>query len=237
MKKSWLVILVSLFCLAGVASADSLQVNNAAAMGGTGTACSGNNCGLEVLHDNTSAAYVQDNTPNDETVFRGSFLFNPNSISPETVNFRHPIFNAIGTNPNPNVGDCNAAANANALRIWLYCIGGSGQNYTIQAWANGNQCGARATNRLPIASDQPVRICWEMTTGNSNTGEIALAIVDDADPCPTSGDGAWDTRSLTNGLVDVDLVRMGSTGTNNFGAGANGSMYFDEYESFRTLTP
>ena len=238
MKKSWIIFaaLAMLFMAAG-ASADSLQVNNTAAMGGTGTACGGSNCGLEVLHDNTSAAYVQDNTPTDESVYRGSFLFNPNNISPETGNFRQVLFSGVGTNPNPGNFSCPAGANINVFRIWGYFTGGSGQIYNVQMWGAGNQCGNRGTSRISISKDQPVRICWEWTTGSANTGTIALATTAIADPCPTSGDGAWVTNTLSNQNTDLDLVRLGTPATNNFGVGENGSMYYDEFESFRTLSP
>ena len=73
MKRSMLVVIVGLALAATPAMADTLNVNAAAAMGGT-------NFGLEVLHDNTSPAYVQDDTPSGESVYRFSFLYNPRDI-------------------------------------------------------------------------------------------------------------------------------------------------------------
>lgn len=219
---------------AGVAMADSLAVNNAAAMGGTGTACSGSNCGLEVTHDNSSIAYVQDSSPTDEGIYRATFLFNPASIT-TSANYRQTIFTAIGDNPNPNVGQCPGAAFISSVRCFSYQTGGSGQNSSIQCFGRGNQCGEANVPRIAVTENDPVRVCIEYSTGNSLTGMFALAVVDDQASCPPSGDPAYNTRAMTNGLTNVQLVRLGTPQTNNFGAGESSTFYFDEFESFRTL--
>ncbi len=85
MKKT-LLVLMAVCMVASIAGADSLTVNSAAAMGGTGTACGGGNCGLDVTHDNTSAAYVRDDSPTAETIYRFEFLFDRHAISPVNDN-------------------------------------------------------------------------------------------------------------------------------------------------------
>ncbi|MGB5390981.1 MAG: hypothetical protein WBP10_12450, partial [Thermoanaerobaculia bacterium] len=64
---------VMVLVIAGAGLADTLEVIGAAAMEGS--------FGLRVNHDNTSTAYVQDNSPNEESIYRYEFLFNPNNIS------------------------------------------------------------------------------------------------------------------------------------------------------------
>lgn len=229
--KKVLMALCVIGLVAGVASADSLTVNGTAAMEGS--------YGMELTHDNSDTAYVQDNTPEDETIYRGSFLYNAASVTGQTVNFRQVIFQGYGNNPNPGVGVCpvNPAASVGSIRVWLYQTGGSGQNSNIQLYSRGNQCGERSTTRIPINNNQDYRVCFEWSTGPTNTGVIALAVVDAAASCPSSGDPAWRTNTISNNLNDVDMVRMGTPATNNFGAGESATMYFDSFESYRTLNP
>ena len=235
MRGKIFVLTAILLAVTGTAFADTLAVNNTAAMGGSGPACGGSNCGLEVSHDNSSVAYVEDLTPDAEGIYRFNFLFNPASVT-TTANVRQTIFNAITVNPNPNVGDCPGAAFVSAFRIFHYRTGGSGQNGSVLAFLNGNQCGARSIGtRIPLTDNDPVRICAEMETGNGNTGMGRIAVVDDAASCPPSGDPAYQERAISNGLIAVDRVRMGTPQTNSFGAGETMTLYFDEFESFRTL--
>lgn len=235
MRGKILVLTAILLAVSGVAFADTLAVNNAAAMGGSGTACGGSNCGLEVDHDNSSVSYVEDLTPDAEGVYRFNYLFNPASTT-TTANVRQTVFNAITANPNPNVGDCPGAAFVSAYRIFYYRTGGSGQNGSILAFINGNQCGQRSIGtRISVNDDEAVRICGEMETANGNNGMGRIAIVDAASSCPASGDPAYQERAISNGLIAVDRVRMGTPQTNGFGAGETMTLYFDEFESFRTL--
>jgi hypothetical protein len=234
--------MAALACLvSGVALADSLSVTSTAAMGGVADqTCTGDGmpgpCGLEVFHDNSSVAFVEDQSPQNETVYRASFLFNPNNISPG-AKLRQNIFRAIGPNPNPGVGSCDLAGLKNVGRVFLLLYRPDGSRYAAFLQGIGNQCGERATLRVELEPDTPKRICVEMEFGNALSGRLAIAAVDIGDPCPTSGSGAWQERDLSNGLTNVDRVRLGTPGTNNFGAGESGDMYFDEFESFRTLAP
>lgn len=240
MRRNSLFIVLSVvgLALAGLASADTLTVNNAAAMGGTGTACSGSNCGLQVTHDNTSAAYVQDNTPDNEAIYRFEFMFDPNGV-PDTTGsgFRQEIFRGTGTNPRPGQGLCHPSnAFADALKVFLFRNGSNG-NVSVSAWVYGNQCGARGLNNVSISSSGPVKICGEWEAGSSDTGRFAVATVATNASCPPSGDGAYVFRTTTNHDTAIVQVRMGTIAPNANGAGENGNLYFDEFASFRTLAP
>jgi hypothetical protein len=231
MKRNILFGIAVLVLVAGTAGADSLSVKASAAMNGS-------NYGLEVVHDNASQAWVMDNTPDGETVYRFTFLFNTTATG-ATRNFRQAIFRGWGPNPHPGVGACPADAGVNVpfLQLWLYEIGGSGEVPTIQLWAKGNQCGDQGAKRIniPVATD--VRVCGEVWTGASNTGGVALAIVNPGDACPASGDAAYETQNFSNNLVSLDFVRLGTPAVNTFGAGENQTLLFDEFESYRTLAP
>lgn len=246
MKKTLLIVL-TLTVIAGVAGADSLDVNNTAALGGTGTACSGGNCGLEVFHDNTSKAYVQDDSPADEAIYRASFLFDPNSIAATTAgtaSFRHPIFGAYGPNPDPGNFSCPNTVRIPMVRVFFLWRWWD-DSYYLQGIGNGDRCGARAafvngdsSQRRILFSDGPIRVCVEVETGPSETGRFRIAAVAANASCPTSEDGgAWAWRPITNGNMAVNQARLGSIDLNNFGTGEDGSYYTDEFESFRTLSP
>lgn len=236
MKKT-LLILMALGMIAGFASADTLTVNAAAAMGGTGTACGGGNCGLDVHHDNTSAAYVRDDSPTAETIYRFEYLFDPNAISPAVDNWRQAIFGAFGPNPRPALADCPISPTVQLplMRVFLWLKGGSGQNYFVVGHLMGNQCGNRQVGNISISADGPVKICGELETGTPGRG--ALAVVGVGDACPATGSAAWAERDVNNVETNVENARMGPLGTNNFAQGEDGNLYFDEFASFRTLTP
>jgi hypothetical protein len=210
--------------------ANSLGVNANAAMSG--------GFGLEVFHDNSSVAYVQDNSPQSESVYRAEFLVNPNNISPENGNWRQVIFSGHGPNPRPGIGNCpQQAAFQPVFRAWLVFSGGNGQVYNLQFWGHGNQCGQIGTARLPIPKDQPSRVCMEYEAANANAGRIRLAVVGMNEACPSTTSPSWVERTFSNGFTRVDFVRLGAPFTNNFGRGENGSWYLDDFASFRTLTP
>jgi hypothetical protein len=235
MRGKIFVLTAILLAVTGAAFADTLAVNNTAAMGGSGTACGGSNCGLEVTHDNSSVAYVEDLTPDNESIYRFNFLFNPASTT-TSAQVRQTIFNVITANPNPNNGDCSGGAFVSAMRGFYYRTGPGGINGSVLVYINGNLCGQRSVGlRIPLTDNDPVRICAEMETGNSNSGMGRVTVVDDAASCPPSGDPAYQERAVSNGLIAVDRIRIGTPQTNNFGAGETMTLYFDEFESFRTL--
>jgi hypothetical protein len=232
MKGKYLIALVSLVFVAGMASADSLTVNGAAAMGGT-------SYGLEVYHDNTDVSYVQDDSPTGETIYRFTFLFDVAGHAGSTINYRQAIFRAWGDNPNPGVGFCPAdpGAAVPSIQLWLYMIGGSGNVPTLQIWSKGNQCGDQGAQRINISLATDVRVCGEWWTGSSSTGGAALAVVNPADPCPAHNDPAYHIINFSNQLTNLNFVRMGTPAVNGFSAGEIDTYYYDEFESYRTLAP
>lgn len=219
--------------IAGFASADSLAVTPAAALGGT-------NYGLEVFHDNTSVAYVQDDTPDGETVYRFTFLMRPGDIIGASTNFRQVIFGGWGTNPNPGVGLCptNPAEYVGSIRVFLFAWGGGGQLPAVQIWGRGNWCGDQGTQRINLNANQEYRICGEYWEGpGPSGGGVAIAAVDPASACPAHGNAAYLTSNFNNIGTTVEFVRLGTPQLNGFGAGETTTLAFDEFASFRTYAP
>jgi hypothetical protein len=226
MKKIALFTVLAL-ALSSAAFADSLSVTGGAAMDGS--------FGLNVAHDNSSVAYVQDDTPTAETIYRGSFQYNPNNISPGNGNWRQTIFAGFG--PKPATPGCAAfGATVTSFRIFLFMTNG-GTTYNVQAYVRGMQCGETNTARIPISASAGSLICFEYKTGAALTGAIRLAVAGEDGTCPASASPDWEAVSSTNTSLSVDFVRMGTPQTNAFGRGENGNMFYDKFQSFRTLVP
>ena len=227
--------------LTGTALADTLRVTSTASMGGSsGSTCSGNGmpgpCGLEITHNNTSPAYVEDLSPDNESVYRIEFLFRIHSMN-TTANFRQQILTGIGLNPNPGAGVCGNFVYSNPFTCFEYQTGGIGQIANLQCFVRGNLCGDSATARIPISVGQSYRVCIEWEAGSSLTGRIALGVVDAASPCPPSGDPAYVERTTTNNLMRIDRIRLGTPAPNAFGAGETAIYHFDEYSAFTSIEP
>lgn len=241
MKRNVLMVIVGLALISGPAMADSLTVNATAAMNGT-------NYGLEVAHDNSSVAYVQDDTPAGESIYRFSYLFDPNSVAGTgSGDWTMTLFGAMGPNPRPNNGANPCPLNANIpvfpMRVTLIATGAGSSTPVVRATMMSNICGVVGASAFVLSPSGPAKICGYFiqgvgpVPGPQSPGEVGIAVVGTGDACPSDGDPSYKTVSTNNDEHNVTLARMGSLGTNGFGAGENGSVYYDEFESFRTLAP
>lgn len=245
MNRKTLALLCAIGMTAAVASADSITVTNTAAMGSSGgTACGGGPCGMQLFHDNSTVAFVQDNTPEAESQYRFEFLFNPNDISPENGNWRHTIFWAQSNNTRPGNGICpvNPAAKIPAFRVFAtFRLDGGvgGARYGVRAVMFGNICGKVGTDNIDIVKNGPNKICgyWQQAVNSTALGEGGIAVVGENDACPPFGDAAYATASIRNFELAVEQAQMGSIARNNFNRGESGDMYFDEFASYRTMAP
>lgn len=200
-------------------SAATLAVNNAAAMGGTGgTACSGGPCGLEVTFNGaTSAAFVRDDTPANEGIYRAQFWFDPNNITMNDGTF-HVLFRATQEVPFRACFQIMLVKKSGLTRLWVRGLNNPGTE--------------RFTNRINIPADGPqlIQVEWERSdTPGVLNGYATISIIDG------SAAGATETVMLNNSAFGVDFVNMGAVG--NIAATTIGSHYFDEFESYRTLAP
>lgn len=245
MKKILFLTMAAMLVLGTAALGDSLSVTSTAAMGGVADQnCMGDGmpgpCGLAVDHDNLSTAYVQDDTPAAETIYRAEFLFDPQGVctSQSSGPLRQEIFRAIS--PNPATPSCTAegivGAFVSSIKIYLQCTGGVGDTTNLIMVTRGNSCGElAAAPRTMISATGPIKLCLEYEAAGGGNGRIAYAVEDIANSC---GTGPWIERTgFNNNLTPIEIVRMGTTATNSFGRGEAAVMFFDEFASFRTLAP
>jgi hypothetical protein len=185
------------------AGGGDLSVVGAAAMGGTSV-------GLQVVVNDLSGIYVQDDSPAAENRLRVRFYFDPNGFDPGEADshFRTRIFIAFD------------GSNQRVVTLVLKRQTGA---YSIEARVRLND-GTRAdTGFFPI-TDGPhfFEFDWQRASA------------------PAAADGAfsfWVDNGLMSTLTTLDndasaieFVRMGAFGIKT---GASGTLYFDEFASQR----
>ena len=235
MKRNLLMVIVGLAIAAGPAMADSLSVNGTAAMGGT-------SFGLEVMHDNSSVAYVQDDTPTGETIYRFSFMYNPTTLgsSGNGTPWAMTIFGAMGTNPRPaSATSCPQAAHIPVFPARIFArYGGPGLTIPgVRMTVMTNFCGVLGSPVIYWSENVPKKVCGFIQAGAPLYAGVA--VVDPAAACPPDGDPAYSLVPQTgnNNEHAVEFARLGNLALNPYGAAENGSFYVDEFESYRTLAP
>jgi hypothetical protein len=188
-----------------VDSESDLNVTAAAALNGS-------SFGLAALIDNTTAMYVQDDTPANEMRYRARFYFDPNSI----------------TMANNNAHYIMAARNATTevLRIEMRRSGG---NYQIRANVRGDGGGFANTGWFTI-SDAPhsIEIDWKASTGpGANNGYLHLWIDNSNSASPTAS-----INNVDNDTRRVESVRLGPLA--GIDSGNSGTEFFDAFVSRET---
>jgi hypothetical protein len=246
-----MIACAGVLALAGAAMGDELLVTNAAAMGpgaaqadcavaldanGMDATPADNEtgpCGLEIVHTTSTGATVTDQSPDNEQVYRFSFLMNPNMIG-GAGSASHIIYRSRGPNPQPGGGACNLNPTVDACGIRAKFLQ---SNYAVSLRCKDNFCGARGTPDIAISKTAPSKLCGEVVFATAGNGLIALAVVGENDVCPPSGDPAYRTVANSNSSIrSIDRTTIGLSGTHGAGQHVN-PIYFDEFESFRTLAP
>lgn len=204
--------LLVLILPAATTSADtSLTVTEAAAMEGS--------FGLEVSHTTTGPydkAYVTSLEPSDETVMRVRFLFNfTNATFADKTG--HTIIMAredtFGTIWRLNFV-YNQAQNKYVARLFTY------DDNNVLRFVGG---------AVITGVNTPIGIEWSAASApGANDGRVALYKFD----VTTAGRTKTNIDSDTQ---NIDKVLMGTV--TNPAATTSGSLYFDSYESYRTLLP
>jgi len=208
------LMVVAIVALAGSAMAqNTVYADAAAAMNGT-------NFGMILdLDGTTSNAFVEDRTPADETVYRASFWLDPNTL-PVGEADKFVIFLA------------RHSSFTNILRLQFNFRNG---NYRVRLqvlknnnqWADCRLNGATGTRFITIG-DEPTHITVESVFGDST---VALARV-------TANGVTHYKDTYQSAAWSVDRIRMGGPRMPQAQGGPFvGDVYFDEFESFRTLAP
>jgi hypothetical protein len=192
-------------------SQGNLHVNSAAAMEGQ--------CGLEITVSGDNQAYVVSDDPESEDVFRAYFRFNPNNITMargQSVN----IINALSNNPSGGI--------MSAFRVVLKRKG-SGFYLRVKNYYNtGKKLNSPLVYLGPPGFADPVEVGVQWWAGDDTTPEGYCQI--------RVNGGAWSSVWAKNKLLRIENVLLGfvlgSDPTNT-----TGSLYFDDFQSYRTLLP
>ena len=213
MKRSKVFLATMLLAglVAGGAHAASLDVNGTAALVGS--------FGLEVqFAGDTQVAYVQDDTPANETVYRASFQMDPTNLN-LGANDRFTVL--FGRDQDQSTGTLRLEMRRNATNR-MRLMGAVKKN-------DGTFSVTNNPVKWLVVGNQPIGIMVEAVFefGASGGGSIKVTRLD------TNGSTMND--GINNGNFNLDLVRFGAP--RDVDAGTTGSLYLDEFESFRTLAP
>jgi hypothetical protein len=208
------LMIAAVVAFAGTAMAqNTVYADAAAAMNGT-------NYGLVLdLDGTTSNAFVEDQTPAEETVYRASFWFDPNDL-PMSNTDKFVIFLA------------RTSAFNNVLRLQFNYLNGD-YRIRLQVKKNNDEWADCRLNgdlgpRFFAIGNEPTWITVEAVFG-SNTESLARVT---ANGITHYKDSYWSNNWA------VDRVRMGGPRQAQAQGGPfTGTVYFDEFESYRTLAP
>lgn len=217
-KSIWMsVIFAALLLVNGPLSAqNTIEVTEACATEGT--------YGLQVnFNGSNSRAYVQDQSPADEAVYRASFDFNPNGINMAQGD-AHSFFTAWRTDVWDGVG------NVPAFQLYIYNRSGK---YVFRGIVSYNADNKRLATRFlplgPVGSANVSKIIVEFKTASaSGVGDGSLTIALDRESGIVSK-----TVASKNSAMFIDWVNLGPF--QSIDPTTTGSYCFDDFQSFRTL--
>ena len=213
---------MTLMVVAIVALAGSAMAQNTVYVQGDGTgAMNGTNYGLTLdLDGTTSNAFVEDATPDNETVYRASFWFDPNSIPMGGTGERFEIFLAR-TSTFKNVLRLQFMSLNTQYRVRLQVLKNSNE------WVDTRLLGDEGKRFIDLPGG-PQQITVEVVYGNTSDSYAAVT----ANGITHYKVGYWSNS------WSVDKVRMGGPRmTQATGGPFTGQVFFDEFESYRTLAP
>ena len=171
----------------------------------TSCALEGDDC-LAALIDDTTAIYVEDTTPTDETDFQARVLFDPNSLT-MTDGDAHDIFQGL---------DDTVVAFQVQLKK-------NGATYEIRLQVNDDNPSPQTTSWYTISDDvnEIVVEWWASSSSGADDGVATLWI-----------DGVLKETltDIDNDTHQVDKVRLGAV--DGIDAGTSGTMYLDNYASW-----
>jgi hypothetical protein len=220
MKKFTFIAIAALLIGAGSAHAAGLAVNGAAALQGS--------YGLEIVMDGTNAkAYVEDQTPADESIYRISFLINMNDLvmaGPTAVTNQHAIIDTTTTG-----GDIG-------LRLVLQ------DKKKLSRWQIKAKAGVSISTNPTKTTRKTSPVELEPTGAAPTTHQIDIEWQEGSAPDVRDGfirirvdGGAWSSNTLENFDFGIDKTKFG--GINGVDTTSTGSFYLDDFQSFRSLAP
>ena len=206
----WIVVVAAILVAYPVLAANSIDVNASAAMEGS--------FGLEAIADGTATnAFVQDDSPANETIYRASFMFDPNSMTMITGG-RHIVFSATADSTNGN----KAAITLQVKR--------KSSGFAIRAMSQVTAGTQREKTGDIALTDAPhtVQLEWQVASGSGVADGYLRLTVDG-----TTFVERTNIRSFTQSIKNAKLGHLASS----VDPATVGSHYFDDFQSFRTLAP
>lgn len=208
--KKIIALAVILGLSAPAAFAASLDVNASAAMAGT-------NFGLEVIFDGPGNAYVRDDTPADETIYRCQFWLDPATWNGNDAGDFFVISRATWEDQFLAAFQVMMVKKVGLWRLWVRSMNNTGL--------------PRYTNRINLSPGNPSLLQVEWVQGDTPgalSGYVTLTIIDGYNA------GQSVSVDLNNSNFNVDSVVLGALQPL---PSQSGSIYLDEFASFRTLAP
>ena len=212
MKRALLMLAVAaLIVPASALATNSLDVNAAAAMQGT--------FGLQVLFDgSTNNAYVEDQSPNAETIYHFSFIASRSTWVPTST---AQFYVLTGRHGDP--------ATTNSIRFYVRENPTAPGTYHARALARTDAAGFVQVGCGNFGTgNQTYDVVWTASTGPGNNNGTLTCLRNGAVP---PGNTAI---TIDNDTMRVDAVRFGLFNTSPAGATAAGSYNLDEFISTRT---
>lgn len=212
-----LLATVAVMALAAVPSMaqNSLDVNGTAALNGT-------SFGLELMFQpgQSNIAFVQDDSPSAETVYRAAWWMDANNFD-GVEPARNFFFFAHGDNaafPGPPLP---------IIRALIFTVNGN-KAFRMSVWDNANN--PKGILGCLIPSSGPIQVEFEWTAGNVPTpGDLVYRVFDGGvEICEESVAGG-----IQNGFITANFQSFQTRPEG--GVQSNTSLYIDEFESFRTL--
>ncbi len=204
-------------------AANSLDVNASAAAAGT-------NYGLEVIFDGSgTVAKVVDDTPVDETVYRAEFWFHPNSCYMGGTGSTGHWFSFM-----------RATDSATFRSSFQLLLTNKFNLYRLSGRAGTNSAGVfKITGRINLDPTAWHKIRVELTNSpaaGTPGGDLVITVLEGPQAGQSVSASAFSGGvGINNSTITADDLHMGAVG--NVDPLITGSMYFDEFASFRTLAP
>jgi hypothetical protein len=165
--------------------------------------------GMRALIDDNIAIFVQDESPNGESIYNIVFHFDPHSIAMANLD-THTIFLAQDFQ----------ASWTSAIQVEFRSMGGA---YQLRARARNDNLTWTNTNWFTI-TDAPhqIEVEWDAATGpGQNDGKLKFKI---------DGLVKGNRTGLDNDTLRIDRARFGAPG--GIDTGTRGTEFFDQFESF-----
>jgi hypothetical protein len=175
-------------------------------------------------------AFVQDDSPDAEGIYRASFWFNPNDFNlPDGE--QHTIFEAKSFNNKDGTNESVAVFRLIVRKL------NNGSSFRLRGIAfYDNNTSRRATRHFAIQRTEwnKIQVEWKASTVGGDEVQdsyFKIAVLEGAQ----AGKSEEIVGIVKNKRHKIEKVQLGVV--NGVDTGSVGSHYYDDFESYRTLAP